>query len=127
MAQGEKESMTQILDLLIAERARIDSVIQILGGSAPKKRGRPPKHDSPAYLDSLRQSWPGKKHVADSVIDKSIKRKAKKVVSKATREKMKASAAKRWKAAKAEKRKAVKAKATKVQARATKDTAEKAA
>jgi hypothetical protein len=107
--------MNQILDLLLAERARIDNVISILGGEPKPKRGRPRKDTIP----KRRERPPGSKnkYVADAVIDKSL-RKTKRVVSKATRELMKKAAQKRWAAKKAEARKAAMAKVAKP-ARAT--------
>ena len=112
--------MTQILDLLLQERARIDNVIQILGGAPKPKRGRPRKDDAIFVPTSFvghepkrRGRPPGSsKHVADAVIDKSL-RKGQRVFSKATRELMRKAAQKRWAAKKAEARKAAKAKAAK--------------
>jgi hypothetical protein len=53
-------AIDQILALLIAERQKLDAAIQALGGTAPKRRGRPPKDQSLADAPSWVTGKPDK-------------------------------------------------------------------
>jgi hypothetical protein len=41
----------QILDLLIVERDKLNRAIEALGGSTPKRRGRPPGPSNPSLAE----------------------------------------------------------------------------
>jgi hypothetical protein len=80
----------QILALLIAERQKLDAAIQALGGTAAKRRGRPPKDQSLVNAPSWVTGQP------------DTPERKKRVVSAAARKRMAAAQRKRWAAKKAE-------------------------
>jgi hypothetical protein len=78
-----------ILALLIAERQKLDAAIQALGGSAIKRRGRPPKNSLAVAASSPEPAT-------------ETEPRKKRVVSSAARKRMAAAQRKRWAAIKAE-------------------------